>query len=181
MKPNGSCVGVDHGSALTNSVEQLAAAGPVNPHAQILVRTGVDPAMTPSANAAKVASSEDRTHNTRIQIVWSNKCYAGWARIARYDGLAEGNAVKISIYLRRHRTDPIGKTLRSQVFKGHTRRGSSAPHRRRGCARSAASPSGARRSASAIRFAARRSGRNRPGRLPQGLRLTARKCAPPKA
>jgi len=78
--------------------KQLAAAGPVNPHAQIKVKTGVDPAMTPCVNDAKVAASEDRTHNTRIQIVWSNKCYAGWARIARYDGLAEGNEVKISIY-----------------------------------------------------------------------------------
>ncbi len=77
---------------------KLAAAGPVNPHAQIVVRTGVDPAMTPCVNDAKVAASEDRTDDTRIQIVWSNKCYAGWARIARYDGKAEGNEVKISIY-----------------------------------------------------------------------------------
>ncbi|MBS1906135.1 MAG: DUF2690 domain-containing protein [Actinobacteria bacterium] len=77
---------------------QLKAAGPVNPHAQIVVKTGVDPAMTPCVNDAKVAASEDRTNNTRIQIVWSNKCYAGWARIARYDGKAEGNEVKISIY-----------------------------------------------------------------------------------
>lgn len=78
--------------------QQLKAAGPVNPHAQIQVRTGVDPAMTPCVNDAKVAASEDRTNNTRIQIVWSNKCYAGWARIARYDDKADGNEVKISIY-----------------------------------------------------------------------------------
>lgn len=78
--------------------KQLAAAGPVNPHAQIQVRTGVDPAMTPCVNDAKVSASQDRTHNTRIQIVWSNKCYAGWARIARYDGLEQGNEVKVSIY-----------------------------------------------------------------------------------
>lgn len=83
---------------VTTLKKQLAAAGPVNPHAQIQVKTGVDPAMTPCVNDAKVAASEDRTHNTRIQIVWSNKCYAGWARIARYDGLAEGNEVKVSIY-----------------------------------------------------------------------------------
>lgn len=83
---------------VTTLKKQLAAAGPVNPHAQIQVRTGVDPAMTPCVNDAKVAASEDRPHNTRIQIVWSNKCYSGWARIARYDGLENGNEVKVSIY-----------------------------------------------------------------------------------
>ena len=83
---------------VTTLKKQLAAAGPVNPHAQIQVRTGVDPAMTPCVNDAKVAASEDRTHNTRIQIIWSNKCYAGWARIARYDGLEQGNEVKVSLY-----------------------------------------------------------------------------------
>ncbi|HEV7184712.1 MAG TPA: DUF2690 domain-containing protein [Leifsonia sp.] len=86
------------GAQVTALKNQLAAAGPVNPHAQIIVKTGIDPAMTPCVNDAKVAASEDRPHNTRLQIVWSNKCYAGWARIARYDGLAEGNEVKVSIY-----------------------------------------------------------------------------------
>lgn len=86
------------GSQITQLKKDLKAAGPVNPKAQIVVRTGVDPAMTPCVNDAKVAASEDRTNNTRIQIVWSNKCYAGWARIARYDGKADGNAVKVSIY-----------------------------------------------------------------------------------
>lgn len=83
---------------VTTLKKELAAAGPVNPHAQIQVRTGVDPAMTPCVNDAKISASEDRPHNTRIQIIWSNKCYAGWARIARYDGLAEGNEVTVSIY-----------------------------------------------------------------------------------
>lgn len=78
--------------------KELKAAGPVNPHAQIVVRTGIDPAMTPCVNDAKVAASEDRANNTRLQIIWSNKCYAGWARIARYDGKAESNSVKVSIY-----------------------------------------------------------------------------------
>ncbi|SEI09978.1 MULTISPECIES: DUF2690 domain-containing protein [unclassified Leifsonia] len=83
---------------VTTLKKELAAAGPVNPHAQIQVRTGVDPAMTPCVNDAKVSASEDRPHNTRIQIIWSNKCYAGWARIARYDGLENGNEVTVSIY-----------------------------------------------------------------------------------
>jgi hypothetical protein len=86
------------GSQVHDLQAKLKAAGPVNPRAQIVVRTGVDPAMTPCVNDAKVAASEDRTDHTRIQIVWSNKCYAGWARIARYDGKAEGNEVQVSIY-----------------------------------------------------------------------------------
>lgn len=86
------------GGQVTTLKKELAAAGPVNPHAQIQVRTGVDPAMTPCVNDAKVSASEDRPHNTRIQIIWSNKCYAGWARIARYDGLEQGNEVTVSIY-----------------------------------------------------------------------------------
>jgi hypothetical protein len=103
----GIAVGAVGGSLVTSSAmgvqvhaleAKLKAAGPVNPRAQIVVRTGVDPAMTPCVNDAKVVASEDRTNDTRIQIVWSNKCYAGWARIARYDGKADGNEVKISIY-----------------------------------------------------------------------------------
>lgn len=94
----GGVVGGVLGSRISALGDELAAAGPVNPQAQIVVRTGVDPAMTPCVNDAKVAASEDRTNDTRIQIVWSNKCYAGWARIARYDGKADGNLVKISIY-----------------------------------------------------------------------------------
>jgi hypothetical protein len=86
------------GSQVDDLRAKLKAAGPVNPEAQIVVRTGVDPAMTPCVNDAKVAASEDRPNNTRLQIVWSNKCYAGWARIARYDGKAEGNLVKVSLY-----------------------------------------------------------------------------------
>lgn len=89
--------GAEHGEVATLKKE-LAAATPANPRAQIVVKSGIDPAMTPCVNDAKVSASEDRTHNTRIEIVWSNKCYAGWARIARYDGLERGNEVKISIY-----------------------------------------------------------------------------------
>jgi hypothetical protein len=83
---------------VTSLKKQLATHGPANPRAQIQVLTGADPALTPCVNDAKVASSEDRTHNTRIQILWSDKCYAGWARIARYDSLEQGNEVHVSIY-----------------------------------------------------------------------------------
>lgn len=86
--------------------EKLKKAGPVNPHAQIQVRTGIDPAMTPCVNDAKVAASDQRSIKTaaaqptiaKIEIIWSNKCYAGWARITRYDAKPQGNAVTVAIY-----------------------------------------------------------------------------------
>ncbi|MEQ6896526.1 DUF2690 domain-containing protein [Microbacterium sp. KR10-403] len=71
---------------------------PVNPRAQINVHNGVDPAMTPCVNDAEVATSASRAHNTLIEIIWSNKCYAGWARITRYDEKFSGNSMTVAIY-----------------------------------------------------------------------------------
>jgi len=71
---------------------------PVSQHAQINVTNGVDPALTPCVNDAKVVAAENRTDNTKLEIIWSNKCYAGWGRVTRYDGKAEGNSVTIAIY-----------------------------------------------------------------------------------
>jgi len=71
---------------------------PVSPRAQINVHNGVDPAMTPCVNDAEVATSASRAHNTLIEIIWSNKCYAGWARITRYDEKFSGNSMTVAIY-----------------------------------------------------------------------------------
>jgi hypothetical protein len=71
---------------------------PLSPHAQINVRNGVDPAMTPCVNDAKVATSSSRADNTLLEIIWSNKCYAGWARITRYDEKFSGNSMTVAIY-----------------------------------------------------------------------------------
>jgi len=71
---------------------------PVNPRAQINVHNGVDPAMTPCVNDAEVATSSTRSNNTLIEIIWSNKCYAGWARITRYDEKFSGNSMTVAIY-----------------------------------------------------------------------------------
>jgi len=70
----------------------------VTPRAQINVHNGVDPAMTPCVNDAEVATSSSRAHNTLIEIIWSNKCYAGWARITRYDEKFSGNSMTVAIY-----------------------------------------------------------------------------------
>lgn len=77
--------------------EQLAAAG-ASKAPQIAVQTGEDPAMTACVDDARVASGDTRADNSLLEIVWSDKCYAGWGRITRYDGLGQGNTVTIAIY-----------------------------------------------------------------------------------
>jgi hypothetical protein len=77
--------------------DELANAS-VNPRAQINVHNGVDPAMTECVNDAEVATSSPRTHNTLLEIIWSNKCYAGWARVTRYDEEISGNSMTVAIY-----------------------------------------------------------------------------------
>lgn len=82
------------------SVEQALAeaTAPVEEGPQIAVTNGMDPAMTPCVDDAKIATGDTRTDNSLIEIIWSNKCYAGWARVTRYDGLNDGNTVTIAIY-----------------------------------------------------------------------------------
>lgn len=93
----------------SNAVEQAKASAAeavrkeikeasMNPHAQITVHNGVDPALTECVNDAEVATSSSRTNNTLLEIIWSNKCYAGWARITRYDEKFSGNSMTVSIY-----------------------------------------------------------------------------------
>lgn len=69
-----------------------------NPRAQITVLNGVDPGLSPCVNDAKVVTSEMRTNNTKLEIIWSNKCYAGWGRVTRYDDKVSGNSITVSIY-----------------------------------------------------------------------------------
>lgn len=66
--------------------------------AQIAVSTGEDPALTACVDDARVATGDTRADNSLLEIVWSDKCQAGWGRITRYDGLAHGNTVTIAIY-----------------------------------------------------------------------------------
>jgi hypothetical protein len=65
---------------------------------RIAVQTGSDPAFTECVDDAAVAAAETRAENTLLEIIWSDACQAGWARITRYDGLAAGNVVSASIY-----------------------------------------------------------------------------------
>ncbi|WP_353708540.1 helix-turn-helix domain-containing protein [Cellulosimicrobium sp. ES-005] len=66
--------------------------------ARITVATGEDPAATECVEDAAVVAAEDRTNDTLLEIVWSDACQAGWARITRYDGKAAGNVVSASIF-----------------------------------------------------------------------------------
>lgn len=84
--------------AAATEAAQRAVQDASSPRAQINVHNGADPAMTPCVNDAEVATSADRTNNTRLEIIWSNKCYAGWARVTRYDEKISGNSVTVSIY-----------------------------------------------------------------------------------
>lgn len=84
--------------AAAEEVRDELANASVNPRAQINVHNGVDPAMTECVNDAEVATSSPRTNDTLLEIIWSNKCYAGWARVTRYDEQISGNSVMVAIY-----------------------------------------------------------------------------------
>lgn len=73
---------------------------------RVVVTSGQDPADTPCVDDAAVAASEERPHHTQLQIVWSDACQAGWARITRYDGKAAGNEVSASIFRQLAPTGP---------------------------------------------------------------------------
>ncbi|GAB2474709.1 DUF2690 domain-containing protein [Xylanimonas ulmi] len=70
----------------------------VSAEARIAVTTGQDPALTDCVSDAAVAAAETRANDTLLEIVWSDACQAGWARITRYDGKAAGNLVSASIF-----------------------------------------------------------------------------------
>lgn len=74
--------------------------------AQIVVETGEDPAATSCVDDARVATGDTRADNSLLEIVWSDKCQAGWGRVTRYDGLGDGNTVTIAIYPQTAPTGP---------------------------------------------------------------------------
>lgn len=74
------------------------AATPLAERTQIAVKDGLDPAKTACVNDAKVAVASKRVHDTLLEIVWSNKCNAGWGRVTRYDEGEAGNTIEVSLY-----------------------------------------------------------------------------------
>ena len=71
----------------------------------IAVETGENPVNTQCLEDAAVATGDTRADNSLLEIVWSDKCNAGWGRITRYDAKSFGNTVTIAIY---PQTDPSG-------------------------------------------------------------------------
>lgn len=65
---------------------------------RISVATGEDPTFTDCLDDAEVAASEIPRDGALLEIVWSEKCNAGWGRITRFDGRAGGNTVSVAIY-----------------------------------------------------------------------------------
>lgn len=82
--------------ALSPLIAPPAAVAEESP--AITVTTGEDPAATACVDDARVATGDTRADNSLLEIIWSDKCQAGWGRITRYDGLYDGNTVTIAIY-----------------------------------------------------------------------------------
>ncbi len=74
---------------------------------QITVANGVDPATTPCIDDAAVATSDTRAGDSLLEIIWSDKCQAGWGRLTRYDAQGAGNTVTIAIYPLTAPTGPL--------------------------------------------------------------------------
>lgn len=77
--------------------KEITATTP-NPRTQITVSNGSDPALSPCVNDAAVVASSPRHNDTLLEIVWSDACDAGWARVTRYDDRFSGNSMTISLY-----------------------------------------------------------------------------------
>ncbi|MDT0158204.1 DUF2690 domain-containing protein [Microbacterium sp. ARD32] len=97
---------------------QEILAAPASEHAQINVRNGADPALTACVNDAKVATSQMRLEHYQLEIIWSNKCYAGWGRVTRFDEKLSGNTVTVSIYPETAATGPDRQTATEPNVQG---------------------------------------------------------------
>ncbi|MBW8763711.1 MAG: helix-turn-helix domain-containing protein [Microbacterium sp.] len=66
---------------------------------QIKVEDGLDPAKTACIDDSEVgAAHQDEKLNALLEVMWSDKCQAGWGRITRYDALELGNSITVRIY-----------------------------------------------------------------------------------
>jgi len=95
------------GSLVTLAVVALVVQLTARPEGAplITVQTGENPVDTKCLDDAAVATADTRADNSLLEIVWSDKCQAGWGRVTRYDAKSLGNTVTIAIY---PQTDPDG-------------------------------------------------------------------------
>lgn len=78
--------------------------------ATVSVKTGQDPANTKCIDDAAVAASQTTNKLYLLEIIYSDKCHAGWARLTRYDGAATGNTITVRIYPRESPNGPEVQT-----------------------------------------------------------------------
>lgn len=74
--------------------------------------TGDNPLDTPCLGNAEIAASSTKSRQFLLEIVFSAKCRAFWARITRSDDRALHNRVEVSVY---RRSDPHGSTRQDAV------------------------------------------------------------------
>jgi hypothetical protein len=81
----------------------------------ISAQTGEDPADNGCAEDAKSATAATRAEDTYLEIMWSEACQAGWARITRHDDKAAGNQVSVSLY---REAEPTGSDRQDATHQG---------------------------------------------------------------
>lgn len=94
----GAAVSGATAAVVATQILSAQAADAANGAPEIEVASGEDPAVTECLHDARVVSGDTRADNSLLEVVWSDKCQAGWGRITRYDGLEMGNTVTIAIY-----------------------------------------------------------------------------------
>lgn len=66
---------------------------------QIKVEDGLDPAKTACIDDSEVGAAHmDEELNALLEVMWSDKCQAGWGRVTRYDALELGNSITVRIF-----------------------------------------------------------------------------------
>lgn len=96
-------------------VPEGAQTNPPEGRPSISAKTGEDPADNGCAGDAVPASSATRAEDTYLEIMWSEACQAGWARITRHDDKAAGNQVSVSLY---REAEPTGSDRQDATHQG---------------------------------------------------------------
>lgn len=99
-------------NVVTGFVVHRTSALPPSGQSTVQAATGDNPVNTPCLADAEIATSTNKNPQFLLEIVFSAKCRAFWARITRSDERALGNHVEVSLY---RRSDPTGSTRQNAV------------------------------------------------------------------
>ncbi|MEO6087826.1 MAG: DUF2690 domain-containing protein [Umezawaea sp.] len=89
---------------ITTGVIVYRVATP-DPVGQARGATGDNPLMSQCLDDAEIAASSTKNPEFLLELVFSAKCQAGWARVTRRDDNAQANQIEVEIY---RRSDPTG-------------------------------------------------------------------------